>query len=389
MERFVKKEYFLYISAFLMDGSFAIVSICIPLHALQFGATYEDLGFISASGALVYSVSCLFSGRLADRIGYRRIMTVACFLIALAFIGYLSIDRIWHFALLSVLSAVAISYYWPPLQAWLGRGKPRHVLLPTLGRFNVAWALGVFIGPALGGTLFEIHPLSGFVLGGVLVGLLFVGMTLLPVHESDSVAESGVVQSSATQFGHFLPLALLANFATFFAIGVVRSLFPKLATDLGITPGLLGYLLAMIAMGQLAAFYFMARTDRWQFRVAPIVFAQLFGAVGLVLLSVGTHPVVFACGFLLIGALIGVTFTASIFYSLFAEGPGGRRTGIHEAIVGSGFLLGPLAGGLAAEHLNPRAPYVLAGVVIVVTIGIQIVIHKSKSSRSFVPQAGD
>lgn len=385
----MKKESFLYVSAFLMDGSFAIVSICVPLYALRFGATYGDLGFISACGALAYSVSCLFSGRVADRIGYRRVMTVACFLVALAFIGYLGIDRIWHFALLSVFMAMAISYYWPPLQAWLGRNRPRHILLPTLGKFNVAWALGVFIGPMLGGHLFEVHPHSGFVLGGVLVGLLFVGMAFLSIQESDSVAESDVAPPSALQSGHFLPLALLANFATFFAIGVVRALFPKLATDLGIAPGLLGYLLALIALAQLAAFFLMARTDRWQFRVAPIVFAQLFGAVGLGLLCVGRHPIVFACGFLLIGALIGVTFTASIFYSLFAEGAGGRRTGIHEAIVGSGFLLAPLAGGIAAEHLSPRAPYMLAGLVIVVTIGIQIFIHRSKSARSFVSEAAD
>lgn len=69
---------------------------------------------------------------------------------------------------------------------------------------------------------------------------------------------------------------------------------------------------------------------------------------------------------------MATTFTASIFYSLHAEGPGGRRTGIHEGIVGSGFLVGPAAGGLLADHIGPRAPYLLASAVILVAILLQV-----------------
>ena len=282
---------------------------------------------------------------------------------------------------LSVLTAVAIAHYWPPMQAWLGRGKPRDRLLPALGRFNVAWTLGVCIGPAAGGELFEFHPFSGFILGGVFVGLLFVGLLAVPISESGpDTTHSRAKRSVAAPSGHFLPLALLANFATFFAIGLVRALFPKLATDLGISPSLMGHLLALTALTQLAVFYFMSRTDRWQFRVSPIIFAQLLASFGLGLIGTGTQPIVFACGFLLLGGLIGMTFTASIFYSLYAEGPGGRRTGIHEAIVGSGFLFGPLLGGLVAEHFNARLPYLMGSIVILVTIGIQLLIHKLKTS---------
>lgn len=383
----MKKDTFLYINAFLMDCCFSIVGVCVPLHALHFGATYDDLGWINTCGALAYTLTSLVSGRLADRMGYRLVMTVGCVFLALAFVGYIGVNRIWHFILLSVLTAVAIAHYWPPMQAYLGRGKSRDMLLPALGRFNVAWTLGVCIGPAAGGELFEFHPFSGFILSGFLAVLLFAGLLVVPIVES----EPDVVnrQSVAATSGHFLPLALLANFATFFAIGLVRALFPKLATDLDISPSLLGYLLALIALTQVAVFYFMSRTDRWQFRLSPIIFAQLLAAFGLGLIGIGTQPIVFACGFLLLGGLIGVTFTASIFYSLYAEGPGGRRTGVHEAIVGSGFLFGPLLGGLVAEHFNARLPYLMGSMVILMTIGIQLFIHKMKAPSGFVPQAGD
>ena len=82
-----------------------------------------------------------------------------------------------------------------------------------------------------------------------------------------------------------------------------------------------------------------------------------------------------------------MTFTASIFYSLYAEGAAGRRTGFHEAIVGSGFLIGPLAGGFAAEYLGPRSPYLLAAMAILCAIVFQTYLLNKKSARELRSQA--
>jgi MFS family permease len=133
--------------------------------------------------------------------------------------------------------------------------------------------------------------------------------------------------------------------------------------------------MALIGLAQLTAFYLMSQTDAWQFKRMPLMVAQGMACVGLFMMGVGTHPLIFAVGLLLIGLLAGVTFTASIFYSLYTQGPGGRRTGFHEAIVGSGFLFGPLLGGIAGEHLGARAPYGLAVFVIVGAIVIQALIQ--------------
>ena len=82
---------------------------------------------------------------------------------------------------------------------------------------------------------------------------------------------------------------------------------------------------------------------------------------------------------LLHGLLAGVTFTASIFYSLYTREGGGRRTGFHEAIIGSGILFGPLLGGFAAEHIGSRSPYLLsAGVVFA---GLMLQFYFLKRSR--------
>jgi len=374
----MRKEPFLYAIAFVVDGCFALLGICVPLLAMSIGATYDDLGAISATSALTYSLGCFAGGHLSDRIGYRRFMVVASLGIALICVCYLVVDQLWQLFALAGLTGAMMSGFWPPLQAWLGAGKDRSQLLQAVGGFNVCWSLGILIGPVLGGTLYAVDPSRVFVLAAVLMGTIFAFMLRLPVREETATEEQMDQSASLALARRFLPVAWVANFATFFATGTVRSLFPKLATDLGIDPALLGKLLGLIGLTQVISFFLIARTDRWQFKLAPLVGIQLTAVLGLGILALGSSQIHFALGLLCQGVLIGTTFTSSAFYSLHAEGPGGKRTGIHEGLIGSGMLVGPLAGGLMAEHVGSRAPYLLASGVLLCAIAVEIYLVNRK-----------
>ncbi|MBT4502321.1 MAG: MFS transporter [Gemmatimonadetes bacterium] len=375
----MRKEPFLYVIAFVVDGCFALLGICVPLLAMGIGATYDDLGAISATSALTYALGCFVGGNLTDRIGYRRFMIVASLGIALVCVSYLAVDQLWQLFALAGLTGAMMSGFWPPLQAWLGVGKDRGQLLQVVGRFNVCWSLGILIGPVLGGTLYAVDPSRVFTLAAALMGMIFVFVLRLPVREEAATERKEVGRPGSLALARrFLPVAWIANFATFFATGTVRSLFPKLATDLGIDPALLGKLLGLIGLMQVIFFFFIARTDRWQFKLAPLIGIQLMAVVGLGILTLGSSQIYFAFGLLCQGALIGTTFTSSAFYSLHAEGPGGKRTGIHEGLIGSGMLVGPLAGGLMAEHVGPRAPYLLAIGVLFCAIVVEIYLVNRK-----------
>ena len=200
-----------------------------------------------------------------------------------------------------------------------------------------------------------------------------MAITLVRVRESAPV-ELEEESASIAAARRFLPVAWIANFATFFATGVIRALFPKLATDLGVATEHLGYLMALIGVAQFTAFTLVARSDRWQFKLWPLALVQLCALAGLCALAFGDSLFVFAVGLLLHGLLIGFTFTSSGFYSLHSLSPAGRRIGFHEAILGSGNLVGPLLGGLAGEHIGARAPYLLAAGVIAVAMVMQWIV---------------
>ena len=44
-------------------------------------------------------------------------------------------------------------------------------------------------------------------------------------------------------------------------------------------------------------------------------------------------------------------------------------------------MLGPLAGGFAADHLGPHSPYLLCAGVILLAIGVETAIHRRAASR--------
>lgn len=374
----MKKEHLIYAIAFLMDGSFALVGLCVPLLAMEIGGTYDDLGGIRATGALAYSITCFIAGRFSDRVGYRRLMTLSGLTVSLLILSYLLVDRVWQLFLLSALTGMMLSGFWPCMQAWLGQGKDRGQLLRAVGRFNVSWSLGILIGPALGGVLYAVDPATGFALGAGLLGCVFFALLLARVHEENGNEDKCAEATTFAAARRFLPVAWTANFATFFSVGVVRALFPKLATDLGIGPGLLGWLLATIGLGQVIGFLLISRTDRWQFRLGPLAAFQVLAMVGLGTFALGGSAGLFAAGMLAHGLLIGATFTSSIFYSLHAQGAGGKRTGIHEGIIGSGVFWGPLVGGLVAEHVGARAPYLVAVGVLCCALALEIYLVKRK-----------
>lgn len=371
----MKKDPFLYVATFLMDGLIGVIGLCVPLLALRLGATYDDLGAIGAVSSLVYALACLVSGRLSERLGYRRSMALASAAVALSVACYPRATRVLHLIALYTVTWVCLSCYWPALQAWLGSGKGRRNLLRDLGRFNISWALGILVGPAAGGSLYAMDLDWPFLIAAGAIGALSLAISLLRF-QGPSPAPTPEAPPEDAASDHFLRIAWVANFATFFATGTVRSLFPKFASDLGIAPGPLGLLMALIGLAQVVTFFFVARTDRWQFRLSPLVISQVAGAAGLLTLTFGASPGVLAVGLLAQGALTGVTFTASIFYSLFVRNPGSRRTGLHEAVVGGGFFLGPLLGGIAAEHLGPRSPYLLCACAILLAVGLQTYLHR-------------
>ena len=190
--------------------------------------------------------------------------------------------------------------------------------------------------------------------------------------------------------GMYLKIAWAGNFSSWFASGVIKSLFPKLGDDLHFSPALVGSLIAAIHLAQLGIFWITRNNHRWQYRLWPFFAAQGLAFGGMVLAFVTGQPWLFGVAFGTAGICAGVTYVGSLFYSLHGNtDERGGKAGLHEAVLGSGILFGPLLGGLLANAVNLRAPFLMVAGVYVLATATQVLIwrHGMTNAAAVIPVA--
>ena len=103
-------------------------------------------------------------------------------------------------------------------------------------------------------------------------------------------------------------------------MGTVRTLFPKLGTELGFLAKDLGALMALISLAQLATFvYYRRRGEKGIKSLKSVVVAQILALGGMGLVLISERSCGFAMGFLLLGVLLGTTYSFSLFHSLYGQ----------------------------------------------------------------------
>lgn len=363
--------------ALLVDLGVACLSLGIQFLAIDLHATNLVLGLLGALGSLAYTVGCLYSGGVSDRLGRKLPAVVGCTVAATVWL-LMSLARSPYYLLALVpLSGLAMSFLWPPAQAWIselsGGGSRR--LNRNLSLFNIAWTAGIMTGPLLAGYTYGVSRFLPFLLAvvpGYLAALVLARTPVAdhgsgrPVH-SHTTAPRAVVQM-------FLVLSWLGNFGSWFARGVLSNLFPKLATDLNFSHQVVGILIFLVGVGQIIAFILARFTDRWHHRLWLLIVAEVAGLAGIASPLWTQSPVWLGVGFVGLGIGAGITYVSSLTYALQGHAEErGQRSGLHEAVLGSGGLLGPLVGGLLAQKAGLMVPFTAGAWVFGAVVLIQVI----------------
>ncbi|MBI2298121.1 MAG: MFS transporter [Armatimonadetes bacterium] len=378
-------------AAFLMDFSIGVVMLAGTWLAIALGASPTVLGLLGAVASLSYTAGCLFSGRLSDRFGRRPLLLFGCGLTIVAWLGYAVVSRPWQIGLIAMPAGLGMALYWPPYQAWLAEltGGGRRELNGVLGLFNVFWSCGLMLGPVAAGLLWPLwHPLA-FLVGGVgIVLVMLIALTTPNGADHRAVVGEELPETEPEAphdlAGVYLRLAWLGNFAASFALGASRTLFPKLAVNLHYSDRAVGVVVAALNGGQFLIFLLGRVTTRWHYRRWPLYAGQSLALCGMLLAAATGNVALFGLAFLAAGMASGTGYLGSLFYSLHGhqESRGGKA-GLHEAILGSGMLLGPLCGGLVADWSGSlRAPYLLAALVMALTCWAQTALWRRARSAA-------
>ncbi|MGQ9731990.1 MAG: MFS transporter [Candidatus Zipacnadales bacterium] len=371
-------------AAFLMDLTYRAGAQAYQEAGLAFHATPFQLGLLGTLSAVCYSAVCLVAGPISDRLGRRISVWSACGGLALVYLIAQRATTTHQLLALVPFSGSALAFFWPAVQAWIAdlSSRSRTALANNLGLFNISWSAGLAIGPTFTGYMWAFAASRGFsqalAFGSVaalaiLVGLVIGGVHSQP-HSVDTSAESAEAISPNPLTASLLLGARAGTFASWFAVGVIGSLFPKLAHTLDFDERLRGILASCYHVGQWGLFVAVLFGARWRLRRWPLAVAEVAALIGMVSVVWAQQPFHFGVAFLLAGVCSGVAYTGSLYHSLHGRTiDRGKLAGVHEAILASGVFLGPLLGGLLAQYVSLRAPFVLAGVVFAGALMIQFI----------------
>jgi len=368
----------LYTASFAIDCAWTGFSFAVSWHAEKFYEVgYEILGYLGAAGAFAYAPLTLVAGWLIEKMEPEKIFRSALvsFLACLGFLLFM--DSIIGLFIAVSWVAASFAFFWAPIQNKLSTVTTESSLGPVLGVFNICWCCGVFVGPIISSWAYSVSGFYGSLAasGIIIIAALFILAPAFPRTMLLPRPEPLLNNHNNSRYAlMFLSIARLAVFAGYFVVTGITRLFPRFATYFGIDVVTAGTLISVIFAGQTLTFLILRYTSRWQYSFKTLVALQIVTFVGLVLIPFTRSMLLIGIILCSVGALIGLVYYSSLFYALALRDQAGRRSGIHEAMVGSGAAIGPLLGGWTGSLTGqPWSPFMIGAGIIIAALTVEII----------------
>ena len=378
-----------YLPVLLIDLAFSSILTNTSFYTSHLGLSTTFLGVLMAVSTGCFTVLAIPLGRLSDRIERRYILYAACLILGAVSIGLAFCRNSRHLMSIFPGLGVSMALFFPAYEAWLAEREGEGELIHRIMLFNLFWSIGMTLGPAFSSYLYGgANPFRPFYLAGgfAILTLLTIWTSRiaksdspdLSVHTDESDAESPeILYPPLPVRMTYLHLARCANFVSWFSLGVLRQLAPKLTLEMGIRPAIYGNLMLGLGGVQTLAFVVLGTgySTRWHYRFTPLLIVQLLVILSFLGIGLLQHTILWAFAFAVIGVSVAFTYFSSLYYGLDRHADKGNKSGWHEAILGGGILLGPFLGGISADSaLGVQSPYLLCAVAVAIAILIEMFI---------------
>lgn len=377
-EHNLEPSWILYISAFLVQMNAGVLGITVPIYADAHGASPFILGLIGAAGGATYSLMPIVFGALSDRFKKRTFIFSSMIFYGVSCMLYILIENPDILTLVKALESASLASFWPSIEALIADTE-EGPLEETLKKFNVSWSTAMMVGPFIGGILISGLGVRTPFFFSLTISLLISLMSILFVREAkvksevtritkDSASEKESLGEQTSFSAIFSSIILFSSIA-----GIIFSLFPAFATNLGIPAYEIGVIMLVFGMVRNITFLREGKIKSKVGVSGMFILGSFALAVASMLMANSYTSLMFALCFLAFGFGNGASYAASIFSILSRwKASRGYAAGIFESLIGVGYFIGPLIGGVVSE-LAIEAPYLFSFVLSLFVILIQAV----------------
>ena len=338
-------------------------------HYFRWGLRQNFL--LAAGQGTVYVLGSLLADRLARRFGRRRgLIRVYLALTLVALLAAAAPTPAWMvIALLVYVFGIALT--WPSLESLVTTGTDAHVMSRRVGMYNLVWSATNTVTFAICGAVIEHWRAGVFVIPALMHA---TGAAVMWLNRSIDPAPAGVAMPDrSAEPAHAEPepallasrtlalwlsrIALPATYVVVYGLSAMMPLLPVMR-PLGTTEGTVVASVWMFA--RFAAFVYLGMTLWWHTR--PRILLAAAGAMLIAFLGVTVRPSdVFAAAIIpyagdlasmigwqvALGAVMGVIYSASLYFGMVLSDGSTEHGGYHEALIGLGSILGPGVAALA------------------------------------------
>lgn len=375
---------FLLLSSFFVQMLVGVVGIAVPIYAVEMGAPPILLGAIGATGGLIYSFMPFISGSLSDKFKRKMFISASTFLYGLSCIFYVLVKNPFIFIPIRAFEWLSIALFWPSTEALLAEISEGE-LEGALRKFNLSWGSAMIVGPMIGGSLISalgIKAKAPFLLSSIISFSLSL-LTMIMIKEPERIRAHHKSKIFRSDGNNRKPIvAAVISILLFASVGgIIFNLFPAYATELGIPAYEVGLALLANGLFRLIAFLEAYRIEKKIGRTRIFLVGSLILSLASALIAIGSTTSTFSISLSILGFGAGILYAVSIEIILKSwRLTRGYAAGIFESLVGIGYFLGPLIGGLVAEYLQ-SAPYILCS-LISLAIGVFQTLYKIERSGS-------
>ncbi len=283
------------------------------------------------------------------------LFSILCFLPAL--LEPAGLGGSWTMWAIMAVSGPLGGATWPIIESYVSGGRSGRTLRRAIGQFNITWSIALVAAFWLMAPLLEEHPLLVLAGQGVAYALclpLLRWMKPEPGRHIDVQPEPHppVYRALLIVFRLELP-------ASFAVISALEPYLPALLNQLGLSAGWAAPAASTWMVTRVVVFVLLERWHGWHGRwglsvgAGFLMVGGFIAAVAAPFLGAGSASVAIAIGGLAVfGAGAGAIYAAALYYAMEVGQAEIEAGGVHEALIGAGYSVGPICG-LAALAVSP------------------------------------
>ncbi|MFC8145132.1 MFS transporter [Streptomyces paradoxus] len=364
------------------QGAVSMARPAVSYRALALGADERAIGVIAGVYALLPLFAAVPLGRRTDHGRCAPLLPAGVVLISggCALSGVAG--SLWTMALWSGVMGLGHLCFVIGSQSLVARQSAPHEQDRNFGHFTIGAALGQLVGPIAAGALIGGEDMAGssalaLIVAGATAAVAFTSLWRIEdrrtvstsrASKGDRVPVRGILRTRGVPAGIFISLAVLS------ATDILTAYLPVVGEHRGIAPSVIGILLSLRAAATIACRLVLTPLLRLLGRTLLLTVTCLLAA--LLCAGIALPVPVWGLGLLLValGFCLGVGQPLSMTTVVQAAPDDARSTALALRLTGNrlGQVAAPAAAGLIAGVAGVAAPFVMLGVLLLLSSGVAV-----------------